>query len=299
MNSSADSPAFAGSHAGAALRVIVFLMVAYAVQLISFSFLQIFGLFVAATLGVFAGGAVATALAMRIYGAGLLADIGLAWHRAARRHLALGVLLGGGAATVVVAIPLLLGKARFVPSSEYPFSPGGMLLVGVLLLFGALGEELIFRGYPFQMLAGRYGKFTVLVPASASFAFAHGANPGSSPLALLNTFAWGLVLGYALLRSGDLWLPTALHFGWNFTLPLFGVNLSGFRMGMTGRSLEWLAGPEWSGGAYGPEASVLTSIAAVTLLIALHRIPLDRQPLSLLPEFRLEHGREETDVEPE
>jgi len=289
MTSSAPAP----SHLIAGVRVAVFLFLAYTIQFVAFVILQPFGIFIGATLGAFAGGALATVLALRIYQFGALPDIGLAWHSAARRHFLIGMLLGAGAAIFVVGFPWLIDKAYFVPSPEYPFSLPGMMLVGIVLLFGALGEELIFRGYPFQMLAGKYGTFQILLPAAVLFAAAHAGNLNSSPLALFNTFLWGALLGYSLLRSGDLWLPSAIHFGWNFTLPLFGVNLSGFRMGLTGHTLEWRASELWSGGSYGPEASVLTLLAVIALFFALHRVPLSRQRLPLMPHL-MEVDEEET-----
>jgi len=289
MTSSAPAP----SHLIAGVRVAVFLFLAYTIQFVAFVILQPFGIFIGATLGAFAGGALATVLALRIYQFGALPDIGLAWHSAARRHFLIGMLLGAGAAIFVVGFPWLIDKAYFVPSPEYPFSLPGMMLVGIVLLFGALGEELIFRGYPFQMLAGKYGTFQILLPAAVLFAAAHAGNLNSSPLALFNTFLWGALLGYSLLRSGDLWLPAAIHFGWNFTLPLFGVNLSGFRMGLTGHTLEWRASELWSGGSYGPEASVLTLLAVIALFFALHRVPLSRQRLPLMPHL-MEVDEEET-----
>lgn len=284
------------SHLIAGVRVVVFLALAYTIQFIAFLFLQPFGLFVGATMGAFAGGSLATVLALRIYQFGALPDIGLAWHPFASRHVALGILLGAGAAVVSVGFPWLIDKAYFVPAPDYPFSWSGMLLVGIVLLFGALGEELIFRGYPFQMLAGRYGTYQILLPAAVLFAAAHAGNLNSSPLALINTFLWGVLLGYSLLRSGDLWVPTGIHFGWNFTLPLFGVNLSGFRMGLTGHTLEWRASELWSGGEYGPEASVLTMIVVIALFFILHRIPLVQQPLPLMPDLI---QPEEEEEEPE
>jgi hypothetical protein len=58
-----------------------------------------------------------------------------------------------------------------------------------------------------------------------------------------------------------------LHFGWNFTLPLFGVKVSGLRMKVTGYEMSWTAGSLWSGGVYGPEASVLTSVVLIGLFL--------------------------------
>ena len=52
--------------------------------------------------------------------------------------------------------------------------------------------------------------------------------------------------------------PIALHFGWNWALVVFGLNVSGFKMGVTGFVVQWRVSNLWSGGSYGPEASVLT-----------------------------------------
>jgi len=83
------------------------------------------------------------------------------------------------------------------------------------------------------------------------------------------------------LRSRDLWLPMGLHFGWNFTLPLFGVNVSGLRMKVTGYEMSWTAGSLWSGGVYGPEASVLTSVVLIALFVYLYKAPIRRQVSAL------------------
>jgi hypothetical protein len=75
-----------------------------------------------------------------------------------------------------------------------------------------------------------------------------------------------------------------LHFGWNWALPLLGVNLSGFTMGVTGYSLHWKIGGLWSGGEYGPEGGLLTSAIVVLLFIFLHKAPIQHQEAFLLRE---------------
>jgi membrane protease YdiL (CAAX protease family) len=91
------------------------------------------------------------------------------------------------------------------------------------------------------------------------------------------TAGFGAVFGYAWLRSRDLWLPIGLHFGWNFTLPLFGVNISGLRIRVTGYELSWTAGNLWSGGDYGPEASILTLAVLALLFVFIRKAPVRRQ----------------------
>jgi uncharacterized protein len=92
---------------------------------------------------------------------------------------------------------------------------------------------------------------------------------------------WGVLFGYAYLRTSALWLPIGLHFGWNVALPVFGANLSGFTMGVTGLALHWNAGGNagvlWSGGDYGPEGSLLTTAIVVALFIVLHRFTVEQE----------------------
>src|ERR1019366_968579 len=117
----------------------------------------------------------------------------------------------------------------------------------VVLLFGSVGEELLFRGYGFQVLVHAVGPFAAILPVSVLFGAAHMTNHNVTPLALFNTALWGALLGYAFIRSGDLWLPIGLHFGWNWTLPLLGSNLSGFTMGVTGIAFQSRGGDLWTG----------------------------------------------------
>ena len=73
------------------------------------------------------------------------------------------------------------------------------------------------------------------------------------------------------MRTSALWLPIGLHFGWNFTLPLFGANLSGFTMGVTGYTLHWTNRRYLERGAYGPEGSMLTTAIVVALFFVIQR----------------------------
>ena len=79
-----------------------------------------------------------------------------------------------------------------------------------------------------------------------------------------------------MLRSRDIWLATGMHFGWNVVLPFLGVELSGLTIRVTEYRLVWKAGNIWSGGDYGPEASVLTSAVLVLLALAVWKVPVRR-----------------------
>jgi membrane protease YdiL (CAAX protease family) len=239
---------------------------------------------VASALSLFIAAAVASAFVVRTFERGRLEDIGMGWGTESLRHLGIGLAGGAGAGLIVMLGPALAGLASIVPATESAnaFTPGKLIFVSAILLFGAVGEEMMFRGYAFQILLREYGPWWVIVPFGTLFALAHLDNPSMSRMGLVNTAMWGVLLGYAFFRSGDLWLPIGLHFGWNWVLPLFGVNLSGFTMGLSGYTLRWNAGALWSGGAYGVEAGLPASVAVMALGAMLWKVRLERQEAPLL-----------------
>jgi uncharacterized protein len=265
------------------LRVLVFALLAIVGTIVFAWALMPAGYLVTSALSVFLAATVANAIAIRIYDQGSLAGVGFPWNRGAVRNLLLGIGGGVGAAVLILGGALITGSAHFEASQTAPAqSIGASLFLTVVLLFGAAGEEMLFRGYAFQVLLGALGPFATILPISMLFALAHSGNLNVTFLGLVNTFGWGVVLGYAFLRSGDLWLPIGLHFGWNWALPLFGVNLSGFTMSITGYAMRWTVGPLWSGGDYGPEGGLVTTLVIFLLITWLVRAPVRRQTPFLL-----------------
>ena len=114
------------------------------------------------------------------------------------------------------------------------------------------------------------------------FGLLHGFNPGATPLSMANTAGFGILFGVALLRSHDLWLPIGLHFGWNAALPFLGVELSGFTIQVVGYQLVWKAGNLWSGGTYGPEASLLATGVLLVLFVVVWKVPVHKGVAYLL-----------------
>ena len=216
-------------------------------------------------------------LAVRIYAHRNLPDIGLWWTRASADNLGYGLLGGVGAACVVLGPALLVGAARIthIPGEQY--SVDTVAFVTALLAIGSAGEEIFFRGYGFQALLAYFGPAATIAPVGVAFGLLHMWNPNATWLGIANTAGFGVVFGFAYLRSRDLWLLIGLHFGWNFTLPLLGVNVSGLKMNVTGYEMSWTAGNLWSGGEYGPEASLLTSVVVIVLFVYVYKAPIRRQ----------------------
>lgn len=223
-------------------------------------------------------------ITLRIYEGRSLADIGFHWSAASARNLVWGLTGGIAAAAAVLTTPLLAG-AEVMQHIEGSGSHWRIFLfVTVVLLLGAAGEEILFRGYGFQVLLRSMRPEVAIGLVGIMFGALHLSNPHASWLGLLNTVGFGILFGYAFWRSRDLWFPFGLHFGWNFTLPLFGADVSGIKLGVTGYQPQWNASPLWSGGEYGPEASVLTSAVLLVLFAFIWKAPIRPQPNLLLDE---------------
>jgi membrane protease YdiL (CAAX protease family) len=263
----------------------------FAVQLIVPAGRFLGGEIIAITVPPLVAAAVASALAMAIFESRGLGDLGLTWEAGTGRNLLTGLGLGAGAAALVILLPAALGLAHYewLPNSE--FSWRAALFLPLLLFCGAMGEEILFRGFVLQYLVRGYtrslrgyGPWIAIIAVGAIFGLLHGSNPGATPLGIVNTVLFGILFGAALLRTHDLWLPIGLHFGWNAMFPFLGVELSGLTIRVTGYKLVWKAGNLWSGGEYGPEASVLCSAALVILALAVWKVPVHRGRAYLLDQ---------------
>ena len=202
-------------------------------------------------------------------------------------------ILGIGVALVAMAVTvgiMALGGMRVeLPEPSLASALGIAGFAGVLIL-AAWFEELLFRGYAFQWVAGSLsrlgrrlsgGRWARIIdvlawsaPAvllSAAFGVLHLGNPSATALSTANTVLAGLWFVVLMVRTRSLWPAIAAHWAWNaLTLVVLGLPVSGVgpESGVDVPSIVDLTatGPEWlGGGAYGPEGSVG---ATVGLLVA-------------------------------
>lgn len=103
-------------------------------------------------------------------------------------------------------------------------------LVALWLIFNAPWlEELLLRHYLVARMAvqrpaamhqaGAPWTAFVVVVVAALFALGHAGHMEPAWPKLLQTFTWGLMLGWARVCLGT-WYAVALHLGWNLTAPL-------------------------------------------------------------------------------
>ncbi len=263
---------------GIVLRLAFFVATVFVgLRLLVLLLFTVFGFVVAGTVGLCAAGLIANLLTMRIFDRRPFTDIGLRSGSVSGLNFGLGLLLGAAAATLMLVAPLIAGTGHLVMRNGVVFSWPSLLFYLAALGIAAAGEEMIFRGYAFQLLIEKIGPFATILPVAVIFGLAHSSNPHSSRIGVLNTALWGIVLGFAFLRSRDLWLPIGLHYGWNLILPLFGVNLSGLTIDVTRYYYRWDLLPLWSGGDYGPEGGLLATIFIAGLFFALLKAPVRAQ----------------------
>ena len=144
-------------------------------------------------------------------------------------------------------------------------------------------EELLLRGLVLRILAEVIGRWWALVVSSLLFGVLHMLNPNSSLIVAIElAIEAGFMLGVAYLWTGRLWLPIGIHAAWNFSLgALFGGPLSGLQVSAIIDAK--LVGPDWiSGGAFGIEGSLVSTIICTTagcaiLLLTLRNSGLVRQ----------------------
>lgn len=202
----------------------------------------------------------------------LLAAAGLPFDREALRDSALGILIGMGAVSVVVGIVEVGGRVRFAYTG---FHPAALLLGLWTLVAAAMVEEVTFRGYPLHRLMEAVGAPAAIVVTSCLFGLAHLRNPHASVLGAVNTAEIGVLLALGYVRTRSLWVPWGIHFGWNLALGMgYGLVVSGYS-DFSAAIVGSVQGPHWlTGGGYGIEASVTTSVvilAAIAVLLALVR----------------------------
>jgi membrane protease YdiL (CAAX protease family) len=179
----------------------------------------------------------------------------------------------GFALTGLAILPIAIwGHTSFTVRLGFRWLPrdGAVLIV---LLVGALAEELMFRGYPFQHLEAGIGAAGAIAVFSVLFGTVHLANPSSSLWGLINTVLIGILLSIAYLRTRALWLSWGIHFGWNATLGfLCGLPVSGLRIfNVVVRTS--VSGPKWlTGGDYGIEASATGTVAVLIGLMIVWKL---------------------------
>lgn len=184
-------------------------------------------------------------------------------------YLGLGFLLGGGAMLVITAILALVGAYRV----EGFQSAWVLVRAFFFYLPQTFIEDFVFCLVLFRPLREGLGRWPALMVAPLLFMLAHANNANESVLGLVEILTGGVLMYYAFDRTNRFWTVWALHFSWNFTMNgVLGMANSG--QALSGWIKPVMSGPTWlTGGATGPEASVLAVGLDLLALVLLSRLP--------------------------
>lgn len=207
---------------------------------------------------------------------------------------------GGGYALVAIAlsvVPVWIGGGYSpgvhwqVYTWENSLSAAGAGQIWLLFAVQSLAEELAFRAIGLVLLAlllfwlagwllapaedekrNRFLRWLWLtsglaanIVVATAFAVAHTDNPNMTVLSLVNITLAGLVLGQLFWLQGTPLGAWVMHWIWNAGLATLGLPVSGFAMmpPMLGLGPTGARTGAFSGGAFGPEGSIVCTVALV------------------------------------
>ena len=156
--------------------------------------------------------------------------------------------------TALAAVKATCCRGR-IPSSLGP----RLIFYLITLFFAAAGEEMIFHGYAFQCLVEKIGPYAAVIPVGVIFGLLHGDNPHATRSRCEHSFV-GHSAGLRFSAEPRFVAAYWHSFRLESVLPLFGVNLSGITMEVTRYFYKWDLPVLWSGGAYGPEGGLFTTV---------------------------------------
>lgn len=173
-----------------------------------------------------------------------------------------GLAVGLGLFCLVVGLLMQIGVARIGRYSGLGAAP----LMFILSLGAAVWEEVVFRGALYQAIERLAGRGAALLVSAGVFGLLHAFNHGATVTSTLAiAVEAGLLLGLAFAFGRTLWFPIGIHLGWNFCEGgVFGTAVSGgtaqgvFPIALRGPALL-------TGGAFGPEASLVAMLASLAL----------------------------------
>ncbi len=182
----------------------------------------------------------------------------------------------GWAMLLLAVLPMMLYGSLHPQFWLEMRSWGLALLSAATIALSTLALEVAFRGYLFRRLIELTGPVAATFLMSLGYAVASSFRPNSSGLSVTVTFALGVLLSLAYLRTHALWLGWGLHFAWNATMTLLlGLPVAGYAT-YNNLVTTRVNGPTgFTGGAYGPEGASLTLLCVLVGMIVLFRITRD------------------------
>ena len=124
-------------------------------------------------------------------------------------------------------------------------------------------------------VGANHSTVTAISVSAVTFGCAHLANPGVTPLALINLILFGVFAALYMIYFDDIWGVCGIHSLWNFSQGnIYGISVSGTSKSESFfRTYPKASNAALTGGKFGIEGSIFTTIvlaAAITVMLVLH-----------------------------
>ncbi len=200
--------------------------------------------------------------------------IGFTKHNAARKYL-FGFLTGVVMNAFIVGVLALNGciEVGAVNSASTGIGAlGGVIVFLFAYIIQGASEEILTRGWMFQVIGARYKPWIGFLISSVLFSLLHMGNNGANIFAAVNIFLIAVLFSLFVMKDKSIWGACGLHSAWNWTLGnVFGLSVSGTGEKSTLFDLNTTGNELISGGAFGPEASVILTGVLVLIIFFISR----------------------------
>lgn len=184
-------------------------------------------------------------------------------------------LKGFGLGLALFLVTLLglvaLGQYRFESIHLNPYSLIFVVFTIPFWILQGTAEEVVSRAWLLPQLASRTNLKLAVLISSIFFTLLHMGNSGLTPLSLMNLFLFGVAMALYLLKTDTVWGVAGIHGAWNFAQGnLFGILVSGQQSGTSLMIFLPQGDQGWlSGGYFGIEGSIMTSLVLLLLIVYL------------------------------
>ena len=192
-----------------------------------------------------------------------------------RENFLSNLLKGFGLGLALFLLTLLglvaLGQYRFESIHLDPYSLTFIVFTIPFWILQGTAEEVVSCAWLLPQLASRTNLKLAVLISSLFFTLLHVGNSGLTPLSLVNLFLFGVAMALYLLKTDTVWGVAGIHGAWNFAQGnLFGILVSGQPSGTSLMTFLPQGNQGWlSGGSFGIEGSIMTSLVLLLLIIYL------------------------------
>lgn len=180
-----------------------------------------------------------------------------------------GLLIGLILFSIIVAI-IYLSDGYYFVGMKKPIDWTFILTIFMGFVIQGAQEEILCRGFMMTSIARKNSVWAAIIINSVAFGLLHLGNDGVNILGIVNIILVGVFLSVYMLRTNNILGACAIHSMWNFTQgSIYGLRISGLNPFPTVLELKPIGHDLLTGGDFGPEASLVTTLVFVIAIAVL------------------------------